>query len=330
MIDDTGDWAELTDLASERLGGAVLWANDEFFAPKESLLREAAPRWDADAYTERGKWMDGWETRRRRSPGHDQCLVRLGVPGVVHGVEVDTRHFRGNHPEACSVDGVLLPGGAAVVDLLADGVPWQPLLGVAPLRGDARNPFAVDPAVPVSHLRFSIHPDGGVARLRVHGVAAPDWRELALRGEVDLAAAENGGRVLAASDMFFGHRHHLILPGPPRGMHDGWETRRRRGPGNDWVVVALGRPGRPRRVEVDTRYFKGNAPGSCSLEACGPGGWAGDETAWRTLLPATPLEPHTVHELAVPAAGAVSHVRLSIYPDGGIARLRVWGPVDAP
>ncbi|HEX2254460.1 MAG TPA: allantoicase [Thermoanaerobaculia bacterium] len=325
MSHDFRDWP---DLAGERLGGTVLWANDEFFAPRERLIREAEPVWDPDAYTERGKWMDGWETRRRREPGHDTCLLRLGAPGVVHGVVVDTRHFRGNHPEECALDGVHLPGQPTPAELLAERVPWRPLLERSALAGDSLNPFPVAAGAPVTHLRFAIHPDGGVARLRVHGAARPDWQELARRGEVDLAAAVHGGRVLAASDMFFGHRHHLVLPGPPRGMHDGWETRRRRGPGNDWVVVALGRPGRPRRLEVDTTHFKGNAPGACSVEGCPPGGWAGDATHWRPLLPRTPLQPDTRHELFVEAAEPVSHVRLSIYPDGGVARLRVHAPVE--
>lgn len=332
--EETTAFTDLLDLAGERLGGAVLWADDEFFAPKEALVREGEPRWDADAYTERGKWMDGWETRRRREPGHDTCLLRLGVPGVVRGVVVDTRHFRGNYPERCAVDGVHLPGQPTLDRLLAADCPWRPLVPESPLAGDAPNPFPVAAAAPVTHLRLSIFPDGGVARLRVHGEPAPDWAELARRGEVDLAAAELGGRPVAASDAFFSRPHHLLLPGPSRGMHDGWETRRRRGPGNDWVVVALARPSRPRRIEVDTSHFKGNAPGSCSVEACAPGEWAGDATPWRTLVARTPLQPHARHELAPDPAGdsepapLVSHLRLSIYPDGGVARLRVWGRVE--
>jgi allantoicase len=330
--DERAAFTELLDLAGERLGGAVLWANDEFFAPKEALVREGEPRWDPDAYTERGKWMDGWETRRRREPGHDACVLRLGVPGVVRGVVVDTRHFRGNYPQRCAVDGIRLRGHATLDRLLAADLPWHPLVPESPLTGDERNAFPVAAAAPVTHLRLSIHPDGGVARLRVHGEPAPDWAELARRGEVDLAAAELGGRPVAASDAFFSRPHHLLLPGPSRGMHDGWETRRRRGPGNDWVVVALARPGRPRRIEVDTSHFKGNAPGSCSVEACAPGEWDGEATPWRPLVARTPLQPHARHELAPEGGegdgGLVSHVRLSIYPDGGVARLRVWGPVE--
>jgi len=331
-VDDlVDDFTELIDLAGERLGGAVVWANDEFFAPKEALVREAEPVWEDGRYTERGKWMDGWETRRRRTPGHDRCIVRLGARGVVRGVVVDTRHFRGNQPEACAIDAVDLPGAPAVETLLAEDLGWRPLLPHTPLGPDAPHPLPVEDDAPATHLRFSIYPDGGVARLRVHGVVAPDWPRLAARGEVDLAAAAHGGRVVAASDGTFGRPGHLILSGSPRGMHDGWETRRRRGPGHDWAVVELGRPGRPHRVEVDTTHFRGNAPASCALDGCSPGDWAGEATAWRELLPRTPLQPHALHDLPLdpPPAGPVSHVRLSIHPDGGVARLRVFATVEA-
>ncbi|HEX2164792.1 MAG TPA: allantoicase, partial [Thermoanaerobaculia bacterium] len=239
--------------------------------------------------------------------------------------------------ECCAIDGAHLPGHPTVDELLAPGVAWRPLVPESPLAGDSRNLLAAAPeAGPVTHLRLSIFPDGGVARLRVHGEPAPDWTALAGRGEIDLAAAELGGRIVAASDAFFSRPEHLLLPGPSRGMHDGWETRRRRGPGNDWVVVALARPGRPRRIEVDTSHFKGNAPGSCSLEACVPGEWNGEATPWRPLVARAPLQPHARHELPVGGGRGesesggepVSHVRLSIYPDGGVARLRVWARLE--
>jgi allantoicase len=123
--------------------------------------------------------------------------------------------------------------------------------------------------------------------------------------------------------MFFGNRHNLILPGPPRGMHDGWETRRRRGPGHDWAIVRLGARGTLHRVEVDTSHFKGNAPGSCSIE-----GRDGDQD-WREILPLTSLRPHTLHRLdEIAAAGPITHARLNIFPDGGVARLRLFGTVS--
>ena len=323
------DFTDLVDLAAARLGGSVLLANDEFFAPKENLLVERPPVFIEDKYTERGKWMDGWETRRRRTPGHDWCIIRLGVPGVISGVVVDTSFFRGNYPESCSIEGCLL-SGVPDADALRQA-DWFELLPKELLQGDTRNEFAVAPNAIVTHIRFNIYPDGGVARLRVHGVVMPDWRRLAKRGQVDLAAVQHGGRVVAASDMFFGHRHNLIMPGRGTHMGDGWETRRRRGPGHDWVVVRLGHEGSIERLLIDTLHFKGNAPGSCTVEACRAD--VADDTMpendWRELLPATPLQPDTLHSFEDELAdvGAATHVRLNIFPDGGVSRLRVYGRV---
>lgn len=325
------DFTDLVDLASERLGGAVLAANDEFFAPKENLLKATAPVWKEGEYTDVGKWMDGWETRRRREPGFDWCLVRLGLPGAPRGVVVDTSFFRGNYPESCSLEACAVEGHPGPEELLT--ATWTEILPRSPLQGNAQNSFAIESDIGrVTHLRLNIFPDGGVARLRVHGEAMPDWpRLLRRRSEIDLAGVENGGAVLACSDMFFGNRHNLILPGPSYGMHDGWETKRRRGPGHDWAIVRLGTRAALQRVEVDTSHFKGNAPGSCMIEACDAPGVPLDElTGWREILPQTPLRPHTRHlfdDLA--AAGPFTHARLNIFPDGGVARLRLFGTVTA-
>ncbi len=329
-----GDWSDLVDLASERLGGAVLFANDEFFAPKESLLRPGAAEWKEGVYTDRGKWMDGWETRRRRSPGYDWCIVRLGLPGDIRGVVVDTSLFRGNYPESFSLEGCAVEGQPDPVTL-ATSAPWRELLRRTPLTGDSRNTFAVPQTERVTHVRLNIFPDGGVARLRLHGIVVPDWTRLtSAGGEVDLAAMENGGFVELCSDMFFGHRQNLILPGRSTHMGDGWETRRRRGAGNDWTIVRLGAPGTIRRVEVDTDHFKGNAPGHCSLEWCDAGSLRGDALAdealrWHELMPYLPVQPHARHLFAreVKPSGRATHVRLNIFPDGGVARLRLFAGV---
>jgi len=308
------DFRELVDLASERLGGKALEANDEFFAPKENLLKAARPVFREGEYTDRGKWMDGWETRRRREPGHDWCVIQLWLPGIVRGVVVDTAHFTGNFPEACSLDAREDAGG-----------PWREILLRSPLAGDSENPFAIEDRGPATHVRLNIFPDGGVARLRVYGTVLPDWERLARGGaDVDLALIENGGLVVAASDAFFGSRHNLILPGRGKDMSDGWETKRRRGPGHDWAVVRLGTAGTVRRVEVDTLHFKGNAPGSCSIEAASAA--AGP---WRELLPETKLSPDSLHrfEKEVRDAGEATHARLNIFPDGGISRLRLFGRI---
>ena len=331
------DFSGYIDLAAERLGGRVLAANDDFFAPKENLLKAGDAVWIADRYTDVGKWMDGWETRRRRTPGHDWCIVKLGLPGVVHGIFVDTAHFKGNFPESCEIESCTVDGDPGVSQLESPATKWNTLLPKSPLLGDSKNPFPVTPPGRITHLRLKIYPDGGVARLRVHGEVIPDWPALErVGGVIDLASIENGGWVIVSSDMFFGSRNNLIQPGQSTGMHDGWETRRRRGPGHDWCVIRLGAPGTVRRVEVDTSYFKGNFPDSCSLEVCradrdvtDPDGLAA--LPWKEILSRRKLRADSLHiyEEEVLSSGEATHARFHIYPDGGVARLRIFGTLAA-
>ncbi len=318
------------DLASARLGGCVLLASDEFFAEKGNLLKPARAIYRPDEYTDRGKWMDGWETRRRRTPGNDWCVIRLGLPGALRGFDVDTAHFVGNHPAYASVEAVDAPADTAP-DALGDSSGWREVLPRSPLKPDAQNLFAAVDTRRATHLKLNIFPDGGVARFRAYGRVMPDWSSVGAR-LVDLAAVESGGLVVTASDMFFGSKENLILPGRSTHMGDGWETRRRRGPGFDWAVVALGAPGQVRRVVIETTYFKGNFPDSCMLEACHAPDVDVDSLnagtlPWRELLPQTPLRADADHvfERNLGDLGTVTHVKLNIYPDGGVARLRVWG-----
>lgn len=335
QIETLMEFTELVDLASERLGGAVLVANDEFFAHKENLLKPTTPIFLEDKYTDLGKWMDGWETRRKRTPGYDWCIVRLGLPGIIRGIVVDTSYFRGNYPEHCSLEACAIEGLPTAEELQNESVQWKEILPRLPLAGDSQNPFTIKTDQRFTHLRFNIYPDGGVARLRVYGEVVPDWARLKRFGNyIDLASVENGGRVLSCSDMFFGHRHNLIMPGRAADMSDGWETKRRRGPGHDWTIIKLGMPGTIRRLEVDTSYFKGNFPESCSLEATNAGGVSEDaltdlSVAWKSVLPRTKLQAHTRHhfESEVLDAGTVSHLRFNIFPDGGVSRLRVYGSI---
>lgn len=324
-------FTELIDLASEKLGGAVIFANDDFFARKENLIRASEPVWKEGLYTDDGKWMDGWETRRRRSPRLDEefdwCIIRLGMPGEIKGVVVDTAYFRGNYPSHCSIEACCADANATAASL--DNADWKEILSLSELKGDSKNPFEIAETGRVTHLRFKIFPDGGVARLRVHGNVLPDWEALRKRdSEIDLAAAENGGDVPLASDMFFGHRQNLIMPGLARDMSDGWESQRRRGPGHDWCIVKLGTLGTVSRVEVDTSFFKGNYPESCTLEGgvCDDGDL--DTIEWRELVPDKKLQPHTRHTFAdFNEIGPVTHVRFNIFPDGGVSRLRLFGRI---
>jgi allantoicase len=328
-------FTQYPDLVGERVGGQALAANDDFFAPKENLTKFAPAIFIPDKYTELGKWMDGWESRRKRGPGHDWCVLKLGVPGVLHGVNVDTAHFLGNYPEYCSLDGAIAAEGASL-----DSLKWKEILPKSPLQGGTENLFALSDAGRFTHVRLNIYPDGGVARLRVHGEPKPDWTVLKAKGGlIDLAALEHGGRALAANDKFFSHPDNLVLPGRAKTMGEGWETRRRRGPGNDWAILRLGTAGRIRRIEVDTNHYKGNFPESCSIEACRFTGAKdplpcdfrdGKDFQWEELLPRTPLKADHRHLFEAELKKAATEksfdlVRLQIYPDGGVSRLRVFG-----
>ena len=329
------DFTELIDLASEKLGGAVLYANDDFFAPKENLLKLSAPIFIEGKYTDLGKWLDGWETRRRRSPRLDEnfdwCIVRLGLSGIIQGIIVDTSFFRGNFPSHCSIEVCAVDGQPNVEELLGAQVEWFEILPQSELQGDSQNRFTINHDRRVTHLRLKIYPDGGVARLRVYGVVVPDWDALKKReSEIDLAAVEHGGSVLEASDMFFGHKHNLIMPGRAQDMSDGWETKRRRGAGYDWCVIKLGAAGNIKRVEVDTSHFKGNYPEGCSIEVCRAEGDASlDSVNWQELLPDKKLQAHTRHIFVdeLKDCGTATHARFNIYPDGGVSRLRLYGRI---
>ena len=328
------DFTQLADLVAERLGGRVLEANDEFFAPKESLLKESKPVFIEGKYTSRGKWMDGWETRRRRMPGHDWCIIRLGLPGIVRGIVVDTSFFTGNYPERFSLEGCDLDGKAPFNNekarLNAENARWTQIIPETQLQGNTQNLLPVESPLRFTHLRLRIYPDGGVARLRVHGEAFPDKRRF-VRGEINLVAVENGGSAVASSDQHYGAPRNLLMPYRAANMGDGWETKRRRGPGHDWAILKLGMPGTIHRVELDTTHFKGNYPDSCSLDAADSGKQtvnASNPQAlfWREVLPQTKLKANSRHIFTdVQDAGVITHVRLQIYPDGGVSRLRIFG-----
>ncbi len=309
-------------LEQPRLGTRVTYATDDFFAAKERIIDSAEPVFIDDKYDDHGKWMDGWESRRKRIEGHDFCIIRLGVPGVIRGFNIDTSHFTGNYPPAASIEACV-----SEVDQPEDG--WTEILGRTDLSGDSHNFAAIDNERVWTHLRLHIYPDGGIARLRIFGEVKTDFT--GVEGFVDLAAIENGGRAIACSDEHYGSMHNLNVPGRGVNMGDGWETARRRGPGNDWVIMALAEPGVIERVEVDTAHFKGNYPDRVSLEAAvfeSDDLATADSSGWQILLPDTKLKMDQQHYFeALEAIGKVSHIRMSIFPDGGVSRLRLFAQV---
>ena len=326
-------FTQYTDLAAERLGGKALLCTDDFFAEKENLLKPGRGIFISDKYTKRGKWMDGWESRRKRVDGHDWCIVQLATPGKIYGVDIDTNHFLGNHPPHASIEACSLSLPATETDL--EQATWTEILPKSPLLPGSQNLYEITDDHVYTHLKLHIYPDGGVARLKVYGEVYKDWSAAAADELVDVAAAENGAKSVLCNDMFFSHMDNLIMPGRGINMGDGWETKRNRTPGNrDWVIVRLAHKAAIKKILVDTCHFKGNYPDSCLIEGCHisleeeskPGT---DEIHWTTILPQTKLEADHEHyfENEIASHELFTHARLTIFPDGGISRMRLWGTI---
>lgn len=330
---DLPEWARRSvDLANPRLGAQALYASDDFFAEVARMLNPDPAQFVPGKFDTNGKWMDGWESRRKRVAGHDWALVKLGCKGRIRGFDVDTSHFTGNYPPAVSIEATVSESDD--VDALK-AARWTEILPATPLGPNSHHLLESASDAAWTHLRVNIFPDGGIARLRVYGqpvgkLEAADPDQL-----VDLVALENGGRPVSWNDASFGSSvSSLLLPGRGLNMGDGWETRRRREPGNDWCVLELGALGVIEKIEVDTAFFKGNYPDRCSIQAAFVEGGT-DRSAttqsmfWPVLLPEQKLSMDAEHAFTEQVArlGPVTHVRFNIFPDGGVSRLRLWGKV---
>lgn len=335
----TGKAAELelklktyfVDLASERVGGETLSCSDDFFAEMENLLRSGRGIFIDDKYTQRGKWMDGWESRRSygRDNGRefDWCIIRLGINGVIRGFDIDTNYFRGNAPQTVSVEACVSAGQPD------ESTVWHTVLAESEVAAHSQNIFEISNSQSWTHVRLNMFPDGGIARFRVYGEADVDWKNF-IDGElIDLASIKNGAKALLVSDMFFSDKNNLIMPGRGKNMGDGWETKRRRDHGPDWSIVKLAAQGSVEKVIVDTCHFKGNFPDTFKLEGIHtPNDDFNNVNAqldWHTIIPQTKLYAHREHlfinEIVADKIQQFTHVKLSIYPDGGISRMRVFG-----
>lgn len=316
------------NLADPRINAEAIYATDDFFADKQRMLKPEAAVFVDDLYDDNGKWMDGWESRRKRVIGHDYCVVRLGLAGHIKGVDIDTSHFTGNYPPAASLEACYCEGDPD------DSTEWQEILPAVSLQGDSHHYHTIDNAQVFSHVRLNIYPDGGVARLRIYGEPRCDWDDKSDE-LIDLLAIENAGRAITCNDQHFGSILNVNMPGRGINMGDGWETRRRREPGNDWAIFALGHLGEIEKIIVDTAHFKGNFPDQCSIQAAHMTGGTDDSLItqsmfWHELLPPQKLQMDAIHEFTkqVQNIGPITHIRLNIIPDGGISRLRLFGKIS--
>ena len=321
------------DLASERVGGETLSCSDDFFAGMENLLKPGRGIFIDGKFTDRGKWMDGWESRRSygRDNGRefDWCIIRLGIPGVIRGFDIDTNYFRGNAPQTVSVEACVSE------EQPNENTVWHTILKEVSVNAHSQNIFTIDENTSWTHVRLNMFPDGGIARFRVYGEADVNWKSFVDGELIDLAYIKNGGKALLVSDMFFSDKNNLIMPGRGKDMGDGWETKRRRDPGPDWSIVKLATKGSIEKVIIDTCHFKGNFPDTFMLE-----GMVTDSDdftdgkqvdKWQPLIAKTKLYAHREHlflnEILTKNTEKFTHVRLNIFPDGGISRMRVFGKI---
>ncbi|HQV52669.1 MAG: allantoicase [Flavobacteriales bacterium] len=330
MTNDTQapNFTKLIDLAAERFGGKVLWCTDDFFAAKENLIKPEKAIFIPEKFTERGKWMDGWESRRKRTEGHDEAVIQLGAAGVIKGFDVDTAHFLGNQPQYCTIDACYAPDGNW------EKAEWVEVLGKTVLNPGSQHlvPVHHSPSADrlFTHVKLHIYPDGGVARLRVYGEVQRDWTAVKADELIDLASAQNGALSIQCNDMFFSHMNNLLMPGRGINMGDGWETKRNRTPNNhDWVIIRLAHKGILKKALIDTAHFKGNYPDSFTLEGCSSDTDDLANAKWSTIIERTKMQAHHEHqfEKEVSCNEPVTHVRLNIFPDGGVSRIRLWGTI---
>ncbi len=324
-------FTKLTDFAAERLGGKTLSCSDDFFAEMENLLKPGRGIFIVDKYTDRGKWMDGWESRRKRVLGNDWCIIQLATSGKIHGVDIDTNHFLGNHPPFASIEACYTSSNNEL-----ENATWIEILSKSPLLPGSQNFFEIQSKEIFTHVRLNIYPDGGVARLKVYGEVYKDWEVVNEEELIDLAAAVNGAKSILCNDMFFSHMDNLIMPGRGINMGDGWETKRNRTPNNkDWVIVRLAHEGLIKKILVDTCHFKGNYPDSFYIEGCNitredETNMLSEKIQWIKILNQTKLQADFEHnfENEIISKDTFTHVRLTILPDGGISRMRLWGNIE--
>ena len=322
---ESNEYSKWLNLADARLGSKATFVTDDWFAEVNRMLQPTPPLWREGVFDDNGKWMDGWESRRKRFEGYDYAIVKLGVPGIFKGVDIDTAFFTGNYPPSASLDACYCPEGEP-----SETTEWTPVLPAVNLKGDSHNVFAIDSDQPWTHVRFNIFPDGGVARLRIFGQPFVAWTG-DHQEQLDFASSLLGARALACSDQHYGHMSNLLNPGRGVNMGDGWETARRRVPGNDWVIIALAHPCHPEEIIIDTCHFKGNYPDRCSVQAAFVEGGTDDQIAtrslyWKELLPPQAMEMDAIHTYStLNDLGPVTHIKLNIFPDGGVSRIRVLG-----
>ena len=316
----------LIDLAQPRLGSKVIFRTDDFFASADRIIDPSTPVFKEGLFDKNGKWMDGWESRRKRTPGHDYLIIKLGKPGSISKVNVDTSHFNGNQPSMISIEACNSKSNNI------QNFKWKSLLGKKKTKASSPHIFKTSSKSVFTHIKLNIFPDGGVARLRLYGNISKEKNDFGNK-TINLASLLDGASVIACNNEHFGKAENILAPGKAKNMGDGWETRRRRDKGFDWLILNSIDGEKIDKIEISTHHFKGNFPSHCSLQAAyittkkSSSSIVNDSNKWKTLMNKTILKANKTHTFrnVLMKNDKINFIKINIFPDGGISRFRIFG-----
>ena len=316
----------LIDLAQPRLGSKVIFRTDDFFASANRVINSLPPVFKEGLFDKNGKWMDGWESRRKRTSGHDYLIIKLGKPGSVSKVDVDTSHFNGNQPSMVSLEACYSKSNNF------KKFNWKTLIGKRKTKANSHHIFSSSSKKVFTHIKLNIFPDGGVARLRLYGNILKENNNLKNK-KINLAALLNGASIIACNNEHFGKAENILAPGKAKNMGDGWETRRRRDKGFDWLILNSIKGKKIDKIEISTHHFKGNYPSHCSLQAAyipnkkSSSIIVKSSNKWKFLLKKVNLSANKTHKFnnKLMKNDKINYIRINIFPDGGISRFKIFG-----
>ena len=316
----------LIDLAQPRLGSKVIFKTDDFFASANRIIDPSSPVFKEGLFNKNGKWMDGWESRRKRTPGHDYLIVKLGKPGSISKVNVDTSHFNGNQPSMISIDACNSKSNNI------KSFKWKNLVSKKKTKANSHHIFKTSSKSVFTHIKLNIFPDGGVARLRLYGSISKENNNFGKK-TINLASLLDGASVVACNNEHFGKAENILAPGKAKNMGDGWETRRRRDKGFDWLILNSIDGEMIDKIEISTHHFKGNFPSHCSLQAAyiptkkSSSSIVNSSNNWKTLMNKTTLKANKTHTFknTLMKKNKINFIKINIFPDGGISRFRIFG-----
>ena len=316
----------LIDLAQPRLGSKIIFKTDDFFASANRIINPLPPVFKDGIFDKNGKWMDGWESKRKRTSGYDYLIIKLGKPGSIKKVNIDTTHFNGNQPSMASLE------GCNSTSKNIKNLKWKTLISKKKIKANHHHIFNISSKSVVTHVKLNIFPDGGVARLRLYGSISKKKNNFKNK-IINLTSLLNGAAVIACNNEHFGKAENILAPGKAKNMGDGWETRRRRDKGNDWLILNSVNGKKINKIEISTHHFKGNFPSQCSLQVA----FIPDKKSslsivknsnnWKFLLKKVNLSSNKTHKFKnkLMKNNKVNFIKINIFPDGGISRFKIFG-----